>query len=184
MKTLLVSFRMLFVLSLFCGVLYPLLVMGIGNIFFSKEIAGSLIEKNGQVIGSSLIAQEFKSDKYFKSRPSAANYATLPSGASNLAASSLAFKETVEKRKSEWGAKVPDEMLTNSGSGLDPHISPQAVNYQFEKVAYARNLNEEQRKNLKALIFSKIENPQFGFLGTRKVNVLILNQAMDELFLR
>ena len=182
MKTFLVSLRMFLLLTLLTGIAYPMIVWGIGNAFFSKEIAGSLVYKDGIVIGSRLIEQEFASDKYFHPRRSANQFATVPSGASNFSATSKVLKEEVEKRRAKYGEQAPDDLLTSSGSGLDPHLSPKAVFFQMDRVAKARNLTEEQKLKLENLINRMVETPQFGFMGSLRVNILSLNLELDRVF--
>lgn len=182
MKTFLVSLRMFFVLTIFTGLVYPLIVWGIGNMFFPGEIEGSLIKKDGNVVGSSLIAQNFLSDTHFTPRPSASEFGTLPSGASNFSPTSLAFKGVVEKRKKIFGDKAPDDLLTSSGSGVDPHLSPEAVRFQIDRIVLARHFDAAKRKKLEALVESMIEGPHFGFLGSPRINVLSLNLEMNRLF--
>ena len=182
MKTLIVSIRIFLVLTVLTGIAYPLLVFGIGQVFFPSQTAGSLIEKDGKIIGSKLIAQKFSSDRYFHSRPSATDYATLPSGASNFGPPSAALRDEVNKRRMLLGPNAPDDLLTASGSGLDPHLSPSAVFFQVPRVLSARKLDTASKEKLSTLISSLIEEPQFGFLGAPRVNILALNLAVDTMF--
>lgn len=148
---------------------------------------GSLIEVDGTVIGSSLIGQNMNNDpRYFWSRPSAVGYNPLPSGGSNLSSTSAILKEAVGQRITDFLAAnqldkstdVPAEIVFASGSGLDPHISPEAARLQIDRVAEARSL---PREKVADLVEDFVESPQLGFLGQPRVNVLLLNLALDEL---
>jgi potassium-transporting ATPase KdpC subunit len=186
---------LLVALTLITGLAYPLAVTAIAGVVFPKQAEGSLIEKDGKVVGSALIGQEFKSDKYFHGRPSATTTAdpadatkTVPapynaanSSGSNLGPTSKALsdriKEDVEKLKAENPAMpVPVDLVTTSGSGLDPDISPEGALFQVPRVAKARNLPEDQ---VRQLVADKTEGRLAGFLGEPRVNVLALNLALD-----
>lgn len=174
------------VLTVLTGVIYPAAVTAFSQAVFPKQANGSLLNENGRIAGSKLLAQKFQDTKYFWPRPSAADYATVASGASNLGPTSAALKEAVEKRKVnfqkanglEISSKIPADMLFTSGSGLDPHISPEAAKLQISRVAKARNLNPEA---IARLVDQYTEPPQFGILGKPVVNVLQLNLALDSL---
>jgi potassium-transporting ATPase KdpC subunit len=185
----------LVVLTLITGLAYPLAITAIAGVIFPKQAEGSLIERNGQVVGSALIGQEFKSDKYFHGRPSAtvapdpndstktvsAPYNAANSGGSNLGPTSKALsdrlKEDVDKLKAENPSQpVPVDLVTTSGSGLDPDISPDAALFQVPRVAKARNMPEDQ---VRALVAEKTEGRLGGVLGEPRVNVLALNLALD-----
>ena len=182
-------------LTLITGLAYPLAITGVAGAIFPKQAEGSLIEKDGKVIGSALIGQEFKDDKYFHGRPSAttapdpndptktvsAPYNAGNSGGSNLGPTSKALadrlKEDVDKLKAENpNQPVPVDLVTTSGSGLDPNISPEAAQFQLPRVAKARNMPEEQ---VKLLIAANTEGRLLGLLGEPRVNVLALNLALD-----
>lgn len=178
----LVAARSLVVFTVLTGVIYPLGIYSIGRVAFAGTAGGSLVARNGRVVGSSLLAQKPTSTRYFFPRPSAADYATVASGASNLGPTSVALKEAVAKRQSEFGDGAPPDLLLASGSGLDPHISPAAAKFQIARVASSRALTDSQRFELEALVQRSIEGPQFGLLGQPRVNVLLLNLAMDERF--
>jgi K+-transporting ATPase ATPase C chain len=186
---------LLLVLTAITGLAYPLAMTGIAGAIFPAKAQGSLIEKDGKVIGSALIGQAFKDDKYFHGRPSAtlapdpndstktvaAPYNAANSGGSNLGPTSKALadrlREDVEKLKAENpNAAVPVDLVTTSASGLDPDISPEAAQFQVPRVAKARNMSEDQ---LKQLVDSTTEGRLLGLLGEPRVNVLALNLALD-----
>ncbi len=182
MKSAFIALRLFLLMTVVCGIIYPTATTLIGSAFFPEKAQGSLIEKNGAVVGSELIGQNFGDDRYFQGRPSASQYGTLPSGASNLSPVSPKLIEEVKKRQEALGANVPAELLFSSGSGLDPHISPEAAVYQMKKIVGARGINEIAEQKLLELIKLNTEEPQFRFLGQRRVNVLRLNLALDETF--
>ncbi|MGY3235425.1 MULTISPECIES: K(+)-transporting ATPase subunit C [unclassified Bradyrhizobium] len=186
---------LLLVLTAITGLAYPLAMTGIAGAIFPAKAQGSLIEKDGKVIGSALIGQEFKDDKYFRGRPSAtlapdpndssktvpAPYNAANSGGSNLGPTSKALadrlKEDVERLKAENpNAAVPVDLVTTSASGLDPDISPAAAEFQVARVAKARSMSEDQ---LKQLVAANTQGRLFGLLGEPRVNVLALNLALD-----
>ncbi len=183
------SLRVLIVLTLITGILYPLLVTVTVRILFPREKEGSLIVRKGKIVGSELIGQRFRSAKNFWPRPSATGYDPLPSGASNWGPTSSGLRDSVARRRHEFirsnalpdGTPVPSEMLFASGSGIDPHISPDAAMMQVGRIAMARGFDERGRKNLVELIKRRTEGPQFGFFGEPRVNVLMLNLDLDEL---
>ncbi|UWU94547.1 K(+)-transporting ATPase subunit C [Bradyrhizobium sp. CB1015] len=188
---------LLLALTAITGLAYPLAMTGIAGAIFPTQAHGSLIEKGGKVIGSALIGQEFKDDKYFHGRPSAtlapdpndstktvsAPYNAANSGGSNLGPTSKALadrlKEDVDKLKNENpNAPVPVDLVTTSASGLDPNISPEAAQFQVPRVAKARNLPEDQ---VKQLVTASTEGRLLGLLGEPRVNVLALNLALDRM---
>jgi potassium-transporting ATPase KdpC subunit len=169
------------------GGMYPLLMYGVGAAFFPGQAQGSLVMKDGKVVGSSLIGQVFASDRYFASRPSAIGYDPSSSGASNLGWTSAALKKAYDQYKADWqkangDTQAPPDMLSASGSGLDPHISPQAAELQVPRVAAARHLSTAQAGALLDLVRAHEERAQLGFLGEPRVNVLELNLAVDTAF--
>ncbi len=178
MKTALQSLRIYLVLTLLTGILYPLAMTGIAQLFFSKPANGSLVFVEGKLVGSELLAQKFESPRYFWSRPSAADFATVPSGASNKGPTAVDLKQAIAERRARFGPDAPVDLLTASGSGLDPHMSPEAARFQTARVAAARHLPNE---TVAALVDRLTERPQFGFLGEPRVNVLKLNLALNDL---
>jgi K+-transporting ATPase ATPase C chain len=182
------SIRALIVLSLITGVAYPLIVTGIAQVAFRDQANGSLIEKDGKVLGSRLIGQPYSDPKYFWSRPSATSpmaYNGASSSGSNQGPTNPALKEAVEGRVKalrEAGGDpsqpVPVDLVTASGSGLDPHISPAAAEYQIARVAKARKIPEDR---LRELVQKHTQGRQLGFLGEPVVNVLTLNLELDAL---
>lgn len=187
-KIILQSLSIFFVMTVLTGVIYPLFITLIGQAVFPNQSNGSLIVKDGKVIGSELIGQNFDDSIYFQPRPSAINYNLVPSGASNLGLSSTLLKEQVNDRKLKFrknnflndSVRIPSEMLFASGSGVDPHISIEAAKLQINRIIKSRNLNTDKSKLLYNLVDSLSEYPQFGVLGNQVVNVLSLNLKLDE----
>ena len=182
-------------LTLITGLVYPLIMTGIAGVLFPYKAQGSLIEKDGKVVGSALIGQEFTSDRYFHGRPSAtlgpdpsdpsksvaAPYNAVNSMGSNLGPTNKALidrvKGDVDKLKAENpSAQVPIDLVTTSGSGLDPDVSPEAAYFQVPRVAKARNMSED---SLRQLVAGHIEDRTLGLLGEPRVNVLALTLALD-----
>jgi K+-transporting ATPase ATPase C chain len=182
-------------LTLITGLAYPLAMTGVAGAIFPNQAAGSLIERDGKVVGSALIGQEFKDDKYFRGRPSAttapdpadatktvsAPYNAANSGGSNLGPTSKALadrvKEDVDKLRSENpSSPVPIDLVTTSASGLDPDISPEGAMFQVPRVAKARNMPEERVRDL---VTQNTEGRLIGIFGEPRVNVLALNLALD-----
>lgn len=183
------------ILTLITGLVYPLVMTGIAGVLFPSQAQGSLVEVDGKVVGSSLIGQEFTSDKYFHGRPSAttapdpndpsktvpAPYNAANSGGSNLGPTNKALidrvKADVDKLKQENpSAQVPIDLVTTTASGLDPDISPEAALFQVPRVAKARNLQEDR---LRQLVNDHVEGRLLGLFGEPRVNVLALNMALD-----
>jgi len=182
-------------LTLITGLAYPLAMTGIAGLIFPNQAQGSLIERDGKVVGSALIGQEFKDDKYFHGRPSAttapdpadatktvpAPYNAANSGGSNLGPTSKALadrvKQDVDKLKAENpGSPVPVDLVTTSASGLDPDISPEGALFQVPRVAKARNMPEDRVRDL---VTQNTEGRLIGIFGEPRVNVLALNLALD-----
>jgi K+-transporting ATPase ATPase C chain len=178
MKVIFQSIRIYLVITLLTGVIYPLTMTGVAQLLFPKQANGSRIIENGKLVGSDLIAQKFESPRYFWPRPSAADYATVASGASNKGPTSADLKKSIEERREKFGTNAPVDLLTASGSGLDPHISPEAARLQIPRIAAARNMSIQK---ISELVDQTIEQPQLGFLGEPRVNVLQLNRALDQL---
>ena len=173
------------VLTVIVGIIYPFVVTGLSELFLKEKARGSLIEREGKVIGSRLIGQPFKGGGYFHSRPSAAGsgYDASASGGINLGPTSKElFGEQVKGRARDLRAEnpnteIPVDLITSSGSGLDPHISPAAADFQIPRVARERRMSEDK---VKQLVQEHTEGRQFGVLGEPRVNVLELNLALDE----
>lgn len=182
------ALTMLLILTVLTGLVYPLTITGMTHLIFPDQSNGSLIVRNGKVIGSKLVGQYFDKPEYFWSRPSATStfaYNAAASGGSNLGPTNPALIEAVKARVTALratdpgnDAPIPVDLVTASGSGLDPHISPAAALYQVKRVARGRGLGESI---LQTLVTQHIEGRQFGFLGERRVNVLELNLALDNL---
>jgi K+-transporting ATPase ATPase C chain len=187
----------LVLLTAITGLAYPLAMTAIVGALFPKQAQGSLIEKDGKVVGSALIGQEFKEDKYFHGRPSATNapdpkdstktvdapYNAINSMGSNLGPTSKALADRLKGdvdtlKKENPAAAVPVDLVTTSGSGLDPDISPEAARFQVPRVAKARGVAPER---VRALVDAQVEGRTFGLLGEPRVNVLRLNLALDAL---
>ncbi len=173
------------VLTVLVGIIYPFVMTGLSELLFKEKARGSLIEREGKVIGSRLIGQPFKGPGYFHSRPSAAGsgYDAAASGATNLGPTSKQlFEEQVRARAKQLhsentSVKIPIDLITSSGSGLDPHISPAAAEFQIPRVARERRISEDE---VRQLVRKHTEGRQLGVLGESRVNVLELNLALDE----
>jgi len=179
------SIRFTLLMTLLFGIVYPLAITGVAGALFPHKASGSLILKNGQVIGSELLAQSFTADRYFHPRPSAAGngYDATSSGGSNFAQSNSKLVQRIQgdidKLATENpGHPVPIDAVTTSGSGLDPDITPDNAYFQAPRIAKARGLSEQQ---VRQLIAQHTASRTFGILGEPRVNVLELNLALDQL---
>lgn len=177
-KEFLTSLRAVLVLTIILCVIYPLLVTGLGQLIFPAQAGGSLIQDGDRLVGSSLIAQKFSDPRYFWPRPSAVDYGTVASGASNHGYISQKLVDAIKGRREALGNGAPSDLLTASGSGIDPHISVEAARFEISRVAAAR---QTEPARLTALVDQVAEPPQLGFLGEPRVNVLLLNRALDRL---
>lgn len=178
------ALRVLLLLSLITGIAYPWLITAVAQGAFPSQANGSLVVLNNGTRGSLLLAQSFSGDQYFHPRPSAVAYATIPSGASQAGPTSAALRKEIDRRRAEIlalekpaaGVTVPEDLLMASGSGLDPHISPEAARFQAPRIARVRGIEKQVMLDL---IVRLGEGPQGGFLGEPRVNVLKLNLALD-----
>lgn len=180
-----IAIRFTLVTTVVLGILYPLAITAIGHVFLPRQAGGELIVTQGQVTGSPLIGQSFTSELYFHGRPSAAGngYDATSSGPSNYAASNQKLVARINDDVAHYaaenqGAPVPIDLVTASGSGLDPDISPAAAMFQVARVASARHL---PATTVRDLVQHHVQGRQFGFLGEERVNVLLLNMDLDRL---
>jgi K+-transporting ATPase ATPase C chain len=184
-----IALKFLLLMTILTGIIYPLLMTGIAQVCFPSKANGSLIFKNGKVIGSSLIGQKSDSSIYFWSRPSAIGYNPVPSGATNYGPTSDTLKKLVMSRRELFAkmnsvtdlSSVPKEMIFASGSGLDPHISPEAALMQVDRISVARHFTPDQKEKLIERVRELKEPPQLLFLGEERINVLILNMELDKI---
>ena len=184
-----IALKFLLVITVLTGIVYPLLMTGLAQLSFPSKANGSLIMKDGKIIGSELIGQKFDSSIYFWSRPSFIGYNPIPSGASNYGPTSDTLKKQVGARRILFAKmnslsdplSIPKEMIFASGSGLDPHISPEAALMQVDRVALARHFDSSQKEKLLKKINEITESPQFLCLGEQRINVLMLNLELDKI---
>jgi K+-transporting ATPase ATPase C chain len=190
-KQLLPALRMTLLMTVLTGLIYPGLVTGICQLVFPNQANGSLIQKNGAVVGSELIGQNFSKPEYFQPRPSAAGtdgYDATASGGSNLGPTNQKLVDRVNtsvakfrKENPDYTGPIPADLLTTSGSGLDPHLSPASADAQVARVAKARGASDNQIRQLETRL---TEGRDLGFLGEPRVNALRLNLALDDQFPR
>jgi potassium-transporting ATPase KdpC subunit len=183
-KNLVTAILMTIATTVLLGIIYPLVVTGIAQVLFPKKANGQLIEANGKVIGSRIIAQAFTAPKYFHPRPSAVNYDPTGSNGSQLGPTNQKLLDRVKGdtatlRAENPGVPVPVDLVTASASGLDPEITPAAAAFQTPRVARARAITQDQ---LRELVSKHTEDRQWGFLGEARVNVLELNLELDKRF--
>lgn len=183
-QQLLPAIRIYLFFTLLLGLVYPLAMTGISQILFPAQANGSFVQRGEKIVGAKLIGQKFERPEYFWSRPSAVDYNPLPSGGSNFGPTNEGLKKAVDERRAKLKAAHPDrsqeppqDLLFTSGSGLDPHISPEAAEYQVSRVAKARGLQFEK---VQQFVADATEGPQLGLLGEPTVNVLALNMALDK----
>jgi K+-transporting ATPase ATPase C chain len=185
-KLLVQSILLTVVFTVLTGVVYPLVITGVAQLAFHHQANGSLVRRDDKVVGSELLVQRFTSDRYFWPRPSAGDYATVPSAASNNGPTSVELQKAVRERAAAFrtanelsaNTTVPADMVLASGSGLDPDISPEAARLQVARVAAARGIAEDQ---VNALVEKFVEPPQWDVFGEPRVNVLLLNLTLDRL---
>jgi potassium-transporting ATPase KdpC subunit len=183
-KNLITAALMTIATTILLGIIYPLVVTGLAQLIFPKEANGQLIERDNQIVGSSLIGQAFSGSGYFHSRPSAVNYDAAGSNGSQLGPTNKVLIERVKGQAAKIqqenpGMLVPVDLVTASASGLDPHITPAAAEFQIPRVARERGLSESQ---IRELVRDNTQGRQFGFLGEARVNVLELNLELDKQF--
>ena len=183
MRNVITAALMTVVTTVLLGIIYPLAITGIAQVVFPDKANGQLIEQNGKIVGSRIIGQGFSAPGYFRSRPSAAGtgYDAANSAGTQLGPTNKKLVDNVTAnveaaRKENAGAPVPIDLVTTSASGLDPHLSPAAADFQVPRVARERGVSES---DLRALVASHTEGRQLGFLGEPRVNVLELNLALD-----
>lgn len=188
-KQIIISLKLLLIMTFLTGVIYPVFVTVVSNLIFPFRSQGSLIIAGDKVIGSELLGQNFSDDKYFQPRPSQIGYNPLPSGASNYGPTSKTLQDSINQRRTAYiqnnqlspDTKIPEDALFSSGSGVDPHISLENVKLQFVRVTKTRNFDEDKKAKLWGLINILNENPQFGILGEERINVLLLNLTLDSI---
>jgi K+-transporting ATPase ATPase C chain len=184
-----IALKFLGIITVLTGIIYPLFISAVTSAFFPHQSKGSLIIKDGKIIGSELIGQKTDSAVYFWPRPSAVDYNPMPSGGSNYGPTSAKLQKFVNDKRHIFDSAncvtdtlaVPSEMITASASGLDPHISPKAAYMQVERISKARGFEAKQKAELKNLIAKLSEAPQFHLFGEERINVLKLNIELDKM---
>jgi K+-transporting ATPase ATPase C chain len=184
-KIFFIALRLFLLMTVITGLLYPLAVTGLARLLFPGASRGSLVSRQGVVSGSSLLAQGSTDPAYFWPRPSVCDHGTLPSGASNLGPTSKELRELMAERSIHWiaanGSPVPPEMLTASGSGLDPHISLEAAIAQLQRIARVRRWKPGQIEAARMSLRKCTEQPMLGFIGQQRVNIFLLNLTLDDI---
>jgi potassium-transporting ATPase KdpC subunit len=188
-RELFIAFRILLVLTILTGLIYPAVVTGLANLLFKDQAQGSLLTRDGKIVGSALLGQGFKKPEYFHPRPSAAGsdgYDAGNSGGTNLGPTSKKLVDQVKasvaafrKENPQYSGAIPADLLTTSASGLDPHISLASAKAQLPRVAASRQISASRLENM---LLEHTEKPDLGFLGEYRVNVLLLNLALDQEF--
>lgn len=189
MKNFIIALKLVVLMTILLGIVYPLVITGITRAIFPHKTNGSLLTMNGKVIGSALIGQKFESQRYFWSRPSAVDYNPLPSGGSNLGPTSADLEKHITQRRSmlfaangmSEGTIIPPDLLFASASGLDPHISPEAARFQVKRIVRERGFDRNGENELYKLIDRHVEPRALQLLGEPRVNVLKLNLSLDSL---
>jgi K+-transporting ATPase ATPase C chain len=184
-----IALKFLIIMTILTGIIYPLVMTGMAQLIYPSKANGSLIIKDGKIIGSELVGQKFDSSIYFWSRPSATGYNPVPSGASNYGPTSDTLKKQVIARRALFAKMnaitdvmtIPKEMIFASASGLDPHISPEAALLQVERISSARHFDDNQKQKLLQKIKEISEKPQFLILGEERINVLRLNLELNNI---
>jgi potassium-transporting ATPase KdpC subunit len=184
-----IAIKFLVVMTILTGILYPLIMTGIAQVGFPSKSNGSLVLKEGKIIGSELIGQKFDSTIYFWSRPSAIGYNPIPSSGTNYGPTSDTLRKQVTARRLLFSQAnsvqdvmtIPKEMIFASGSGLDPHISPEAVLMQVNRIVTARHFDQSRKEQLLKIIKDMTERRQYLFLGEERINVLMLNIELDKI---
>jgi potassium-transporting ATPase KdpC subunit len=188
-KQAVIAFKILLIMTVLTGIIYPVLMTGVAQLLFPSKSNGSLIVRDGKIIGSKLIGQKFDSSIYFWSRPSATDYNAVPSGATNYGPTSDTLKKLSRARGLLFAQMnsvtdvnaVPEEMIFASGSGLDPEISPEAALLQVDRIVKARHFDNNQKQKLLETIKKMSEKPQYLLFGEKRINVLLLNLMLDKL---
>jgi len=189
MKQLLIALKLFFVFTIITGVIYPLCITGIAQVVWPFAANGKILVRNNHACGSLLIGQQFTRPEYFWPRPSAVDYNPMPSGGSNLSLTSKHLHQQIEDRMKMFtascprmqGAAFPSDLLFASASGLDPHISPVAAYVQVHRIAAARGLSPDEKKQVRACIRAYTEQRGWNLFGEPRVNVLRLNMALDRI---
>jgi K+-transporting ATPase ATPase C chain len=184
-----IALKFLIIMTILTGIIYPLVMTGMAQLIYPSKANGSLIIKDGKIIGSELVGQKFDSSIYFWSRPSATGYNPVPSGASNYGPTSDTLKKQITARRALFAKMnsitdimtIPKEMIFASASGLDPHITPEAALLQVERISSARHFDNNQKQKLLQKIKEISEKPQFLILGDERINVLRLNLELNNI---